>query len=228
VRGRPLAWALVWVLGVAGSAQASGYVYRAPDGTLEFTDTERSDPDYQLLRRVDLDDRSSLTVVSELPSWVKRPALYRPIRPSASPGNRLAYTALVDQVARETGLKPELLHAVIRAESAYDATAVSQAGAGGLMQLMPGTADRYGVRDRFDPGQNLRGGARYLRDLLQMFDRNLQLALAGYNAGENAVIQYDRTIPPYAETQQYVKRVLQYYVEEHQRTGSAASLMVSR
>jgi soluble lytic murein transglycosylase-like protein len=96
------------------------------------------------------------------------------------------------------------------------------------MQLMPGTADRYGVRDRFDPAQNLRGGARYLRDLLQMFDRNLQLALAGYNAGENAVIQYDRTIPPYAETQQYVKRVLQYYVEEHQRTGTAASLLVRR
>jgi soluble lytic murein transglycosylase-like protein len=135
---------------------------------------------------------------------------------------------MIDQAAQETGLKPELLHAVIRAESAYDPAALSPAGAGGLMQLMPGTADRYGVRDRFDPAQNLRGGARYLRDLLQMFDRNLQLALAGYNAGENAVIQYDRTIPPYAETQQYVKRVLQYYVEEHQRTGTAASLLVRR
>ena len=226
---RPWAWVLAVVLGSAGAAQAAGgYVYRAPDGTIEFTDVEKSDPDYQLVRRVDLDDRSSLTVVSELPSWVKRPALYRPIRPAAAPGNRTAYAALIDQVARETGLKTELLHAVIRAESAYDATAVSHAGAGGLMQLMPGTAERYGVRDRFDPGQNLRGGARYLRDLLQMFDRNLQLALAGYNAGENAVIQYDRTIPPYAETQQYVKRVLQYYVEEHQRTGTAASLLVRR
>lgn len=225
---RPGAWVLVFALGLAGAAQAGGYVYRAPDGTLEFTDTEKSDPDYQLLRRIDLDDRSSLTIVSELPSWVKRPALYRPIRPSRSPGNRLAYTALVDEVARETGLKPELLHAVIRAESGYDATAVSHAGAGGLMQLMPGTADRYGVKDRFDPRQNVRGGARYLRDLLQMFDRNLQLALAGYNAGENAVIQYDRTIPPYAETQQYVKRVLQYYVEEHQRSGTAASVLANR
>ena len=219
---------LAMVAGLAGAAQGAAYVYRAPDGTLEFTDVEKSDPDYQLVRRVDLDDRSSLTIVAELPSWVKRPALYRPIRPSRSPGNRLAYTALVDEIARETGLKAELLHAVIRAESAYDATAVSHAGAGGLMQLMPGTAERYGVRDRFDPRQNVRGGARYLRDLLQMFDRNLQLALAGYNAGENAVVQYDRTIPPYAETQQYVKRVMQYYVEEHQRSGSAASLLVRR
>ena len=142
------------VIAVSGAAQAAGYVYRAPDGTLEFTDVEKSDPDYQLVRRVDLDDRSSLTIVSELPSWVKRPALYRPIRPSRSPGNRLAYITLIDEVARETGLKPELLHAVIRAESAYDATAVSHAGAGGLMQLMPGTAERYGVRDRFDPRQN--------------------------------------------------------------------------
>jgi Transglycosylase SLT domain len=222
-------WVLAVLLGCATAAQAGGgYVYRAPDGTLEFTDVEKANPDYQLVRRVDLDDHSNLTIVSELPSWVKRPALYRPIRPSTSPGNRLAYAALIDQVAGETGVKPELLHAVIRAESAYDPAAISPAGAGGLMQLMPGTADRYGVRDRFDPAQNVRGGARYLRDLLQMFDRNLQLALAGYNAGENAVIQYDRSIPPYAETQQYVKRVLQYYVEEHQRTGSAASLLVRR
>lgn len=220
--------ALALAAGFWGTAQAAGYVYRAPDGTLEFTDVQKSDPDYQLVRRVDLDDRSSLTIVSELPSWVKRPALYRPIRSSRSPGSRVAYTTLIDEVARETGLKPELLHAVIRAESAYDPTAVSHAGAGGLMQLMPGTAERYGVLDRFDPRQNVRGGARYLRDLLKMFDRNLQLALAGYNAGENAVIQYDRTIPPYAETQQYVKRVLQYYVEEHQRTGTAASLLVRR
>jgi soluble lytic murein transglycosylase-like protein len=223
------AWVLAGLLGFGAVAHAAGgYVYRAPDGTLEFTDVEKTDPDYQLVRRVDLDDRSSLTVVSELPSWVKRPALYRPIRPAPVPGNRLAYTAMIEQIAQETGLKAELLHAVIRAESAYDPGALSPAGAGGLMQLMPGTADRYGVRDRFDPAQNLRGGARYLRDLLQMFDRNLQLALAGYNAGENAVIQYDRTIPPYAETQQYVKRVLQYYVEEHQRTGTAASLLVRR
>jgi soluble lytic murein transglycosylase-like protein len=220
---------LACVLGLPGAVQgAGGFVYRAPDGTIEFTDVAKPDSDYELVRRVDLGDHSNLTIVRDLPSWVKRPALYRPERPIAAPAKRVACVSLIDQVARETGLKPELLHAVIRAESAYNASAVSHAGAGGLMQLMPGTAERYGVRDRFDPPQNVRGGARYLRDLLQMFDRNLQLALAGYNAGENAVIQYDRTIPPYAETQQYVKRVMQYYVEEHQRSGSAASLVAGR
>ena len=113
------AWVLGALLACAPAAHAGGgYVYRAPDGTLEFTDVEKSGPDYQLVRHVDLDDHSSLTVVSELPSWVKRPALYRPIRPASAPGNRIAYTALVDQIAKETGLKPELLHAVIRAESA--------------------------------------------------------------------------------------------------------------
>lgn len=224
------AWAVVLALqlGLVGSALGGGFVYRAPDGTIEFTDHEKTDPAYQLVRRVDLDDRSNLTIVNNLPSWVKRPALYRPYRPSLTPGKRIAYTSLIDQVAREIGLKPELLHAVIRAESSYDAAAVSHAGAGGLMQLMPATADRYGVRDRFDPAQNVRGGARYLRDLLKMFDRNLQLALAGYNAGENAVLQYDRSIPPYRETQEYVRRVMQYYVEEHQRSGSTASLVAER
>jgi len=225
------AWLLVVALqlGLAGTAQAAGgFVYRTPDGGIEYTDVEKAEPGYQLVRRVDLADRSNLTIVNNLPSWVTRPTLYRPVRPSLNPGNRLPYVGLIEQIARETGLKPELLHAVIRAESAYDAAAVSHAGAGGLMQLMPATAERYGVRDRFDPRQNVQGGARYLRDLLKMFERNLQLALAGYNAGENAVLQYGRKIPPYRETQEYVKRVMQYYVEEHQRSGSAASVVAGR
>jgi soluble lytic murein transglycosylase-like protein len=75
---------------------------------------------------------------------------------------------------------------------------------------MPGTAARYNVADIWDPAQNVRGGAAYLRDLLDMFDQDLRLALAGYNAGENAVLKYDRQIPPYAETQQYVRKVLQF------------------
>ncbi len=79
------------------------------------------------------------------------------------------------------------------------------------MQLMPATAQRYGVRNRHDPAANLSGGTRYLRDLLQMFDDDLSLALAAYNAGENAVIRHGRKIPPYEETQTYVRRVLQYY-----------------
>ena len=99
----------------------------------------------------------------------------------------------------------------MRAESAYRADAVSSKGAVGLMQLMPATAERYGVRNRRDPAQNLSGGSQYLRDLLVMFDNDLQLALAAYNAGENAVIRYGHKIPPYAETQGYVRKVIGFY-----------------
>lgn len=118
---------------------------------------------------------------------------------------------LINQAATASQLRPALVHAVVRAESAYRSDAVSSKGAVGLMQLMPGTAERYGVSDRNDPAQNLRGGTEYLRDLLKMFDNDLQLALAGYNAGENAVIRYGYKIPPYDETQGYVRKVIRFY-----------------
>ncbi|EXJ14490.1 lytic transglycosylase domain-containing protein [Imhoffiella purpurea] len=121
---------------------------------------------------------------------------------------------LVQANARRYRLPPALLHAVIRAESAYNSSAVSSAGAQGIMQLMPATAARYGVSDSFDPVENIRGGAAYLRYLLDLFDHDLQLAVAGYNAGEGAVMKYGRKIPPYAETQSYVRKVLQYYRAE--------------
>lgn len=121
---------------------------------------------------------------------------------------------LVRANARRYGLSPALLHAVIRAESAYNHKAVSHAGAQGLMQLMPATARRYGVGNAFDPAENVRGGAAYLRDLLDMFDQDVKLALAGYNAGEGAVLKYGRSIPPYQETQTYVRKVLKYYGAE--------------
>ena len=129
--------------------------------------------------------------------------------------NKLRFSNMIAQVAKRTRLNPELLHAVIRAESAYDPKALSKKGARGLMQLMPGTADRYGVNDSWDPEQNLDGGARYLRDLLDMFDQDLKLAVAAYNAGENAVKKYGNKIPPYPETVQYVRKVVTFY-----QTGS--------
>lgn len=125
--------------------------------------------------------------------------------------NRRRYTPAIAHAAKVHRLPPALLHAVITAESAYDPNAVSTAGAVGLMQLMPGTAKRYGVRNRRDPNSNVAGGTQYLRDLLNLFDNNVVLALAAYNAGENAVINYGRRIPPYPETQTYVRRVLKYY-----------------
>jgi soluble lytic murein transglycosylase-like protein len=113
-------------------------------------------------------------------------------------------------IAGQEKVNSELLHAVVRAESAYNAGAVSPAGATGLMQLMPATAARYQVQNIEDPTENLRGGARYLRELLNLFGNDLQLALAAYNAGENAVAQYGNRIPPYPETQRYVRKVLQF------------------
>jgi hypothetical protein len=124
---------------------------------------------------------------------------------------------LIHRAALATRLRPALIHAVVRAESAYRSDAVSSKGAVGLMQLMPATAQRYGVDDRSDPAQNLRGGSEYLRDLLVMFENDLQLALAAYNAGENAVIRYGRQIPPYPETQNYVRKVIGFY---HAMKGS--------
>ncbi|HOP15390.1 MAG: lytic transglycosylase domain-containing protein [Gammaproteobacteria bacterium] len=120
-------------------------------------------------------------------------------------------TPLIDTAADASNLRPALIHAVVRAESAYRSDAVSPKGAVGLMQLMPATAERYGVDDRHDPAENLRGGSTYLRDLLEMFDNDLQLALAAYNAGENAVIRYGNQIPPYDETQNYVRKVIGFY-----------------
>ena len=98
--------------------------------------------------------------------------------------NKQRHSSTIDWVAKRYGLPPSLVHAVISAESAYDTNAISRAGAVGLMQLMPGTAKRYGVVNRRNPVDNVDGGTRYLRDLLAMFDNNLMLALAAYNAGE--------------------------------------------
>jgi soluble lytic murein transglycosylase-like protein len=113
--------------------------------------------------------------------------------------------------AQETRVDPALIHAVIKVESGYNPAARSSAGALGLMQLMPGTAKRYGVKNRLDPAQSIQGGARYLRDLKVMFDDNLHLVLAAYNAGEEAVMKHGRRIPPYRETIAYVPKVLEYY-----------------
>lgn len=125
--------------------------------------------------------------------------------------NQERFAPHIATLAQQYEMPKALLHAVITAESWYNPTAVSTAGAVGLMQLMPGTAERYGVVNRSDPVANLRGGTRYLRDLLDLFDNNLVLALAAYNAGENAVIRNNYQVPDYPETRDYVKKVLRYY-----------------
>jgi len=121
------------------------------------------------------------------------------------------YTDLIDEAARIAEVSPALLRAVIAVESAFDPHAVSPKGAQGLMQLRPATAKRYGVSRPFDPRDNLRGGASYIRDLLKRYGNNLELALAAYNAGEDAVDRNGRTIPPFPETRAYVPAVLRFY-----------------
>jgi soluble lytic murein transglycosylase-like protein len=125
--------------------------------------------------------------------------------------NLKRFSPLIEKAAREHEIDQDLLHAVITVESGYDPHAVSRKGAVGLMQLMPQTARRYGVRNIRDPAQNIQGGARYLRDLMGKFDNDLTLALAAYNAGEEAVVQYGNRIPPFRETINYVPKVLNVY-----------------
>ena len=161
-------------------------------------------------------------IISDTPPADSRYMLFRKNRPgqftdssggffgveAPAPG---PYSGHIQAAAKETSVDPALIHAVIAVESGYNPSARSSAGAVGLMQLMPGTAKRYGVKDRLDPAQNIRGGARYLRDLQVMFDDNLQLVLAAYNAGEQAVVKYGNRVPPYRETAAYVPKVLQLY-----------------
>jgi soluble lytic murein transglycosylase-like protein len=120
------------------------------------------------------------------------------------------WDGLVEATAKEFGLDPMLVKCVILVESGGNPRAVSSKGARGLMQLMPGTARAYGVGNIFDPADNIRGGVRYLNFLLNLFQGDLNLAIAGYNAGEGAVSKYGR-VPPYEETQDYVRKVLAAY-----------------
>jgi soluble lytic murein transglycosylase-like protein len=123
---------------------------------------------------------------------------------------RKLYGPIVKQVAGKHRIDPELVHIVIRAESNYDAFAISSAGAMGLMQLMPATALQYGVQNVFDPAQNIEGGVRYLKDLVRLYNGQTKLVLAAYNAGQEAVRKY-KGIPPYPETKGYIASIMRTY-----------------
>ena len=175
---------------------ALGEIYKYTDhnGVTVFTDTPRG---------------TSFVKVNLKPKgWIDHTAS---INPFLLREKMARYRPYVEQAARQYNLPQPLLEAVITVESAYDPHAVSSAGAMGLMQLMPGTAERFGVRDSFSPLQNIHGGSRYLSHLMGLFDGDLNLVLAAYNAGEGAVMKYGNSIPPYTETQNYVRKVRHYH-----------------
>jgi len=209
--------------------QADFYKYVSPGGKVLFTDKPVKGS-YQLVWK------KEQILVDKAPTWSPAKSMNaqngiirtKPRRSSITPqldiksihANRARFSDMIDDIARKSRLYPELLHAVVKAESAYDPNAVSRAGAIGLMQLMPQTASRFGVADSRDPKSNLEGGARYLRELLTMYNNNIKLALAAYNAGEKAVAKYGNEIPPYPETQNYVKKVLAFFKQNRKRLAS--------
>lgn len=160
-----------------------------------------------------LDDRYKLfqRSVAKPNSNKKIMVAVAPKLPKISEKRLNLYNKQIQKVARKYRIDPALVHAVILAESRYNPEAVSPRGASGLMQLMPDTAERYNVSDVFDPTQNIRAGAQYLGYLLKLFDNDVELAIAAYNAGEGAVIKNGRRIPPYRETVAYVPKVMAYY-----------------
>jgi soluble lytic murein transglycosylase-like protein len=133
-----------------------------------------------------------------------------------------AYDEIINEAAEKYDMDPHLIHAVMQAESAFHPYAVSRAGAEGLMQLMPELSDEMGVSDAFDPRDNIMGGARYLKRLLDYHDGNLDLALASYNAGPGNVERYGG-VPPFRETRRYVKTIKQIYAARKKRNSSNAN-----
>jgi soluble lytic murein transglycosylase-like protein len=134
---------------------------------------------------------------------------------------------LIDQIASEQGVESHLVHSVIRAESNYNPVAVSPKGAQGIMQLIPSTARRFGVANAFDPSENIRGGVRYLRFLLDYYQGDYPKTIAAYNAGEAAVDKYNG-IPPYAETQNYVYQVAKNLKASRQTAAKPVTVMAQQ
>jgi soluble lytic murein transglycosylase-like protein len=192
----------------AGPAMADIYSFKDERGVVHFTNMPNGDRRFKLIRKEERPSGGQASVGAARVAQLFMPAQ----------ADILRYSSIIDAASKTHGVDGALVHAVITAESGYNAAAVSKAGARGLMQLMPDTAARYGVRNIHDPRENINGGVRYLRDLMTMFNGNIELAVAAYNAGENAVIRAGNRIPPYAETVHYVPKVLGFY-RKFQRQG---------
>jgi soluble lytic murein transglycosylase-like protein len=179
---------LTVVLSTAAPAAAQIYSWRDADGKLVLSDKPRPDKGAQTTYEV----HGATT--------------FRTTTPFKTSAKSAPYEAAISEHARRQGVAVDLVRAVIQAESAFNPTAVSDKGAMGLMQLMPATANDLGVRNAFDPEQNIRGGVTYLKQLLDRYDNKVELALAAYNAGSGNVDKYG-TVPPFKETRNYVNKI---------------------
>jgi soluble lytic murein transglycosylase-like protein len=177
------------------SAPSSAGIYRYVDerGVIHFTNCPR-DPKFILYLRESKDDVGQKIRTASL-QYTK---------------DSDYYDALISELSQKYQVDSALIKAIIRAESGFNPSAISRKGAKGLMQLMPETASRMNVSNVFNPKENIEGGVRYFKYLLSLFNNDLRLSLAAYNAGENLVAEL-RTIPPYRETVDYVRKVLNFY-----------------
>jgi len=185
---------LLAVMVLPGFAHADIFAFTDSNGVTHFSNVP-SDSRFKLMIAASPDPAASV-VPGKKVDWLARSA---------------KYDQAIAGAAKANTIQAALVRAVIVVESGFNPRAVSKRGAVGLMQLQPATARRYGVKDIYDPEQNIRAGTHYLSDLLTRFDSNLELALAAYNAGEEAVERYGRHIPPYAETLAYVPSVMRVY-----------------
>lgn len=179
---------------MTGPVRADVYSFIDPDGVAHFSNVP-TDPRYQLLI-ASPSEAAAASPKGKSTDWLARSA---------------QYDGVINVAAKAATIQAALVRAVIVVESGFNPRAVSRKGAVGLMQLQPATARRYGVKDIYDPEQNVRAGAHYLSDLLVRYGSNLELALAAYNAGEDAVERYGRRVPPFRETLAYVPSVMRVY-----------------
>lgn len=197
----------------ASTALAGGSIYKyvEKDGTIVYTNVPPSGPKAAKARRVEGEFRPA-------------PSPSAPARVTPSSTQKATrYDDYIEEAAVRYRIPAALVRAVMHAESAFDPQAVSAVGASGLMQLMPPTAQEMYVKDIFDPKDNIEGGVRYLRVLANEFDGDMVKMVAGYNAGPDAVKKYNGQVPPYAETQAYVRKVLSLYFQYKTRSEQQAT-----
>lgn len=186
------------MLAVPATATDRTYVYKEADGTLWYTNVTPTAQDLTQFTLIEVRGRAPAT------------ASCRGMNSKKLEHRAVSFNSTIEHMAREFRIDPKLVKAVVRNESCFDKMALSRAGAQGLMQLMPATAESLGVNDPFDAVQNIRGGTQYLSQLMKKYNNNLALSLAAYNAGPGSVAKYDG-VPPFPETQRYIERVMKTY-----------------